>query len=65
MFRGLVWVRHRCEQGTPGVLPGERWEGFYLGEEVGGQPPCLLGDLEVRILERTSFGQGLKEMREI
>ena len=33
-----MWVRHRCEQGTPGVLPGERWEGFYLGEEVGGQP---------------------------
>lgn len=40
---GWVMVRVCIWQNTPGVLPGEHWKGFYLGEEAGGQP---LGKLE-------------------
>ena len=45
--RGLACAWHMCEQGTPGMLPGERWEGFCRGEEVGGQPHAFCGDSEV------------------
>lgn len=46
--------------GALGVLHGERWVGFYLAEGGRWAPPSLLGDLEVYLLERTSFGAGFQ-----
>lgn len=58
---GRMWtgrVRRACVRW--GCCLESAGEGFYLGEEVGGQPRAFWGDLEVYLLGGTSFGAGVQ-----